>query len=367
MVSQSEFAASPPLWTKTNPYSARAAAGIRLTSLDTLRGMVMVIMVLDHVRETFFQHLQMSDPMDARSAMPALFATRLLSNICAPVFVALTGLSAWLFSQKHSKAKTSVFLLKRGLFLLVLELTLVGFAWSGKIPPETIWLQVIWILGLCMMILAALIHLPPKALIALGALILCGHNLLDPIRLDSGDHFFIPWAMLHQRAAFEIAGITIKTTYPLLPWIGVIALGYAIGPWFAASVAPEVRHRKLVRLGFGLIAAFLALRALNIYGDKPWFIVPGDELRTVMSFLALTKYPPSLLFLLPTLGLGASLLARFERTGGRVSDWLSVLGGAPMFFYLLHLYILQIMYKVCVANWGLNHGKFFGVDSLGWI
>jgi uncharacterized membrane protein len=341
-----------------------AAATARLMSIDALRGLVMVIMLLDHVRETWFLHLQVSDPMDARTIVPALFFTRLTSTICAPVFVALTGLSAYLFGQKHSKAETSAFLLKRGLFLMFLELTFVAFAWSAKFPPQTLWLQVIWAIGVSMVVLAALLHLSRGALVAVGLVIVCGHDLLDGIVLAPGDSFYIPWAMLHQRGVFELAGITIKTTYPVLPWIGVIALGYALGPWFSGLAADD-RRRRLLTLGLGMIAAFIVLRALNIYGDKPWFVVPGEPLRTVMSFLALTKYPPSLLFLLSTLGVGTVLLGQFEKLeGGNLSRWLSILGGAPMFFYMFHLYVLKIFYLIALAIWGPNKGTVFGVDHL---
>ncbi len=336
----------------------------RLMSIDALRGLVMVIMLLDHVRETWFLHLQVSDPMDARTIMPALFFTRLTSTVCAPVFVALTGLSAYLYGRKHTKAETSEFLLSRGLFLMFLELTFVGFAWSAKFPPQTLWLQVIWAIGVSMIALAALLHLPRKALIAVGLVIVCGHNLLDGIVLAPGDAYYVPWAMLHQRGVFEVAGITVKTTYPVLPWIGVIALGYGLGPWFS-NLAPAERRQRLLWLGLGMIAAFVVLRALNIYGDKPWFVVPGEPLRTVMSFIALTKYPPSLLFLLPTLGLGAVVLGQFERLeGGNLSRWLAILGGAPMFFYLLHLYVLKACYLVALGIWGPNKGTVFGVDHL---
>jgi uncharacterized membrane protein len=352
---------------RTGPFPAAAPiAGARLMSIDALRGLVMVIMLLDHIRETWFLHMQVTDPMDARMVMPALFFTRVTSMICAPVFVALTGLSAWLYGRKHSVAETSVFLLKRGLFLMFLELTFVGFAWSAQFPPQTFWLQVIWAIGICMIVLAGLIHLPRPAIIAIGLIIVCGHNLLDGIVLTPDNAFYIPWAMLHQRSAFELAGFTIKTTYPVLPWIGVIALGYGMGPWFAES--GEIRRRRLMLLGGLMIAGFVLLRALNIYGDKPWFVVPDDGLRTAMSFLALTKYPPSLLFLLPTLGLGAVLLAQFERLeGGRLSHWFSVLGGAPMFFYLLHLYVLKALYVTALAIWGANKGQFFGVDHFAWV
>ena len=343
---------------------ARPDASGRSRSIDALRGFVMVVMLLDHVRETFFLHMQVADPMDARIVMPALFFTRMASMICAPVFVALTGLSAWLYGRKHGAGGTSAFLIRRGLFLMLLELTLVGFAWTAQFPPQTFWLQVIWAIGVSMIALAALLHLPRFAVLALGILIVAGHDLLDPVRLVPGDAFYIPWALLHQREAFMVAGFMVKTSYPVLPWIGVILLGYAAGPWFAASASAR-RTQRLMALGIGLIVGFLLLRAANVYGDAPWGVVPGDRLRTLMAFLALTKYPPSLLFLALALGMGAILLALFERLeGGRVSRWLVVLGGAPMFFYLLHLYVLRGLYLAALAIWGPTKGAVFGVDHL---
>ncbi len=345
-------------------------AQARLASIDALRGLVMLFMLVDHVRETWFLHLQVGDPVDATTVDPALFFTRLLSTFCAPTFVALTGLSAWLYGQSHSKAETSLFLLKRGLFLMVLEVTLVGFAWSAQFPPQTFWLQVIWAIGISMVALAGLLHLPRAWQFALGLAIVCGHNLLDPVRLAPGDAFFVPWAMLHQRAVIDLGGgLVAKTTYPVLAWIGVILLGYAAGPWFARGTAPEARIRKLVLLGAGMLAAFVLLRWANFYGDKPWYDA-GDGLRTVMSFLALTKYPPSLMFLLSTVGVGALLLALFERyQDSRVMPYLSLFGGAPMFFYLLHLYVLKALYLVALALYGPTKGTVFGVDNIStvWI
>ncbi len=343
--------------------AATARGGARLSSIDALRGLVMVFMLLDHVRETFLLHLQVSDPMDARTVMPVLFLTRLTSIVCAPVFVALTGLSAWLYGQKHSRAEVSLFLVQRGGFLMLLELFVVGVAWSGRIVPQTFWLQVIWAIGVSMVVLAALIHLPRRVLLVLGLVIVGAHNLLDPIRLTPADPFYIPWAMLHQREMFTLAGFTVKTTYPVLPWIGVMVLGWCVGPWFAGASGD--RRRRLIAAGCAMLAGFVVLRLLNVYGDAPWFVVAGDPLRTAMSFLALTKYPPSLLFLLLTLGTGLLLLAAFERGGGgRVSHWLVVLGGAPMFFYLLHLFVLKGLYLAAVAIWGTNQGAVFGFDHL---
>ena len=340
-----------------------AAPTRRLSSIDALRGLVMVVMLLDHVRDTFYTHMVVSDPVDARLIAPTFFATRLLSTICAPVFIALTGLSAWLYGRTRGRAATSAFLLKRGVFLMLLEVTLVGFAWDPRLPPQTLWLQVIWAIGVSMVALAALIHLPRAGVVAVGAAIVLGHNLLDPVTVAADSAFHIPWALLHHREAFQLGALTVKTSYPVLPWIGVIALGYAIGPWFAEDAA--LRRRRLIRWGIGLLLGFVVLRAINLYGDAPWFVVPGSPLRTVMSMMALTKYPPSLLYLLPTLGIGALLLAAFERWHGPVARRLTVLGGAPMGFYLLHLYALRLLYLGALAIWGANQGKVYGFQSLG--
>jgi uncharacterized membrane protein len=352
---------------------AAPVARTRLLAIDALRGLVMLFMLVDHVRETWFLHLQVTDPVDAATTDPGLFFTRLLSTFCAPTFVALTGLSAWLYGQSHSKAQVSEFLLKRGLFLLLLELTIILYAWPtqiNRLPPPTIWLQVIWTIGASMIALSALIHLPRWAQFAVGLAIVCLHNLLDPIRLTAESGWYPFWALLHQRAVIDLApGIVVKTTYPVLPWIGVILLGYACGPWFAKGSDPALRIKRLVWLGLGLILGFVLIRYANFYGDKPWFH-GQDSLRTVMSFLALTKYPPSLLFLMPTIGTGCLLLALFEaRENNRLLPHLAFFGGAPMFFYVLHLYVLKVIYNIALAFYGPTKGSVFGVDHLStvWI
>ncbi|MEE7547442.1 DUF1624 domain-containing protein, partial [Xanthomonas sp. Kuri4-1] len=218
----------------------------RLTSIDQLRGTVMLLMLLDHVRETFYLHQQVSDPMDVADTAPALFLARLLAHLCAPVFVFLTGLSAWLYAsaQPAGRAAASAFLLKRGLFLVVLELTLVNFAWTLELPPGTLYLQVIWAIGLSMLALAALLWLPRAALFGVGALLVAGHNLLDGVQVGGDGPLHAAWAVLHQRDWIVLGdGLRLRTSYPLLPWIGVIALGYAAGPWFARDAAPAQRQR----------------------------------------------------------------------------------------------------------------------------
>lgn len=348
---------------------ARPVARVRLENIDALRGFVMVLMLLDHLRETWFAYVPVTDPIDARTILPAIGFARFAVSFCAPIFVALTGLGAYLFSINHTAQETTAFLVKRGLLLMAIEVLYLSELYWGIVPQPTLWLQVIWTIGLCMIILAGLMRLSRPVLIGLGLALVCFHNLLDPIRLAPGDPLFPLWAMIHQRDTFALPfGLVAKTTYPILPWIGVISLGFGIGPWFRPEVAQETRERRLMLLGFGLIAGFIVLRFLNVYGDKPWFVVEGSPLRTFISFISLTKYPPSLLFLMPTLGGGALLLALFERvrTSGVIAA-LAVFGGAPMFFYILHLTVLRIFYHSALAIWGPNHGTMFGVDSYGWV
>jgi len=348
------------------PHTSPAAA--RLQSIDALRGLVILFMLLDHVRETFFLHHQVGDPMAVATTSPDLFASRLLAHVCAPVFVFLTGLSACLYGARQGggRASASVFLLQRGLFLVALELTLVNFAWTFQWPPTVVYLQVIWVIGLSMLALAALLWLPRNVLIALGVVLVAGHNLLDGLHFPAGHALHIPWAVLHDRGWIEVSdSLRLRTSYPLLPWIGVIALGYAAGPWFQASADAQGRQRRLLAWGASLLVGFAVLRAWNGYGDKPW--VPGETaLATAMSFFNVTKYPPSLLFIALTLGIGLLVLRAFERlpAGSGGLRVLAVFGAAPMFFYLLHLYVLKAMYLGALAAWGPNQGRYFGFDAM---
>ena len=346
---------------------ASAVTG-RIASIDALRGLVMVLMLLDHLRETWFLHVPVADPVDARNALPALYLARLVVSLCAPIFVVLTGVAAYLFSTRHTLAETRAYLVKRGLVLMAFEVFYLSELYWGVASP-TLWLQVIWCIGVCMIVLAALVGLPRSVLLAVGLLIVCGHNLLDPIQLRPDQPLFPIWAMLHQRDVIALPlGLVAKTTYPVLPWIGVIVLGYAIGPWFLPGVATRTRERRFAALGCAMLVVFVLLRLANGYGDKPWFVVDGSDLRTAMSFLALTKYPPSLLFLLLTLGTGALLLVALERMGERpLVAALAVFGGAPMFFYLLHLTVLRLLYHGAFAARGSTQGTVFGIGDYGWV
>ena len=349
------------------PATAPSPLNQRLLSIDALRGLVILFMLLDHVRETFFLHYQVSDPMAIDSTEPALFFSRTLAHLCAPVFVLLTGLSAYLYGEKYQgRRDVSAFLFKRGLFLVVLELTLVNFAWTFQFPPSVIYLQVIWAIGVSMIALAALVWLPKPLLLVLAIAIIAGHNLLDTLHFPVDSAMHVPWAIAHDRGWIEFSdSLRLRTSYPVLPWIGVIALGYCIGPWFARTTSGAMRQRCLLLTGVGALIGFVALRLLNGYGEAQW-VGYDNVTHTLMSFFNITKYPPSLLFLALTLGIGLLLLLAFERL--QQHHWintLAVFGAAPMFFYLLHLYVLKVMYLACVAIVGLNQGNYFGFDSIG--
>jgi uncharacterized membrane protein len=345
----------------------------RINSIDMLRGLVMLIMLLDHVRERVLLHLQVSDPMDISTTEPGLFFSRLLAHWCAPVFVFLTGVSAYLYQQK-GRALTP-FLLKRGLVLILLEMTLVNVAWLGTY--HTLYLQVIWVIGLCMVLLALLHHLPRPLLLVLGCLLVAGHNLLTPVHFAPGEAGYWLWTILHDRGFLLAPGeaaIAVKISYPLLPWVGVIVLGYLAGSWYQLPAGQ--RQRILWRSGWLALAVLLLLRGFNLYGETQDWQWQPTLLSTVMDLLNFTKYPPSLDFLLLTLGLMCLALLGFERAAASRPDarWQQILtdfGAAPMFFYILHLYALLLLYNLALLLFEPNqmtaYGMMLGVSHIGWV
>ena len=347
-----------------------APSRARIASIDALRGLVMLLMLVDHTREYFYLHAQVGDPMGA-DVSPGLFATRLCAHVCAPVFIALTGLSAWLYGQKHGVAGARQFLLKRGLFLVVLEITLVNLAWTFDLTPETYFLQVIWVIGLSMMALAALIGLSRPAVFLVAALIVLGHNLLDVIHVDPGEPGYIAWTVLHERGRIALEFLpwpaSARTSYPLLPWIGVIALGWRAGPWFARSVDTTTRQRNLWLAAGVMLAGFVVLRTINGYGEPVarWHV--EGVLMNLLSFFNLTKYPPSADFILCYLGIGTALLAGLRYMPQRGLTVLAWFGGAPLFFYLLHLYLLHGINRLAGLFFEPVHGALVSVDHWAWL
>lgn len=342
----------------------------RLQAIDALRGLVILIMMVDHVRETFYLHYQVPDPMLIPGTEESLFFSRVLAHICAPVFVVLTGLSTYLYQAKNNSIRmTREFLIKRGLFLIFLELIIINFAWTGKFPPDVIYLQVIWAIGLSMIALAALIGLPKKLLWVISLTIIFGHNLLDQISFSNVLVINNLWLILHERGWIEFGDvIRFRTSYPVLPWIGVITLGYCIGAKvFDQSIEPNKRNKILLTFGLSSMTLFFILRLINVYGDQAWSIMPTFT-ESLMSFINVTKYPPSLLFILWNVGIGLILLVMLQKV--ETKSWIKpliVFGSVPMFFYIVHLYVLKGLYLIAVEVFGKNYGDYYGVSSVAML
>lgn len=311
----------------------------RIQTLDLLKGLVMVIMALDHTRDYFHYGSFFFDPTDPETTDLALFFTRWITHYCAPAFSFLAGVSAFLVGRRKTGKELSSFLLTRGLWLVFIEFTIVAFGWSFNIHFNGIGLLVIWSLGISMIFLAAMIHLPLKYILVLSLIIIFGHNLLDNIHFENN---FL-WAVLHERSFFPITDtITIRVIYPLLPWIGVMSLGYYFGSFYDKSVETAKRQKLFTLLGISAIVLFVIIRGINIYGDpRPWTGFP-TIIQSMYSFMDPTKYPPSLSYLLMTLGPTLLLMGTTENLKGKIVDFFSVFGRVPFFYYFLHIYMIHL-------------------------
>ncbi len=311
----------------------------RIESIDLLRGLVMIIMALDHVRDYFHADALIYDPTDLTQTSPIIFFTRFITHYCAPVFMLLSGTSAYLVGIRKGKKALAKFLLTRGLWLVFLEFTIIHFAWYFNFASFD--LVVIWALGMSMIFLSLLIWLPLPVIIIIGLAMVFGHNLLDGITVPGQDWDAVLWSVMHQSNYFEFKP-PIFVGYPLIPWIGVMALGYALGKLYTDYLTAEKRKKILLWMGIGSVLLFIIIRYLNVYGDLvPWSRQSSD-LFTFLSFINVTKYPPSLLYLLITLGPAMIFLAFTENSRGSLSEKIKVIGRVPMFFYIVHLYLIHL-------------------------
>lgn len=318
-------------------------AATRLTSIDALRGAVMVIMALDHTRDFVHSGAMLFRPEDLARTTPLLFFTRWITHFCAPVFFFLAGVGAFLWLDRDgSKPRLSRFLWTRGLWLVLIEVTVMRAAMNFSIgPPYPILLVVLTALGLSMIALAALIYVPVRILAAGSVVVIALHNGLDGIRAADLGAWGWTWTLLHQPGPIVVGGIVIFVAYPVLAWGAVMASGFCFGRVF--RLEPERRRRVLVGTGSALIAAFAILRAVNVYGDPAPWTAQAAAVPTVLSFLNTTKYPPSLQFLLMTLGPALLLLAYLDtRRLGREHP-LAVVGRVPFFFYIAHFWTIHVL------------------------
>ena len=331
----------------------------RLMSIDILRGGVMVLMALDHVRE--FLHIEATayDPTDLTNTTPLLFFTRWITHFCAPVFVFLAGSAVYLsLSKTGNRAQTASFLRRRGLWLIVAELTIIRFGWFFNMDYGLSIGQVIWAIGWAMIALSFMVGWRPVVVAAVGGAIVALHNLLDGMPASAFGSLDWVWAILYTSEGLEpIPGFEFIPRYPLLPWIGVMALGFGFARLF--GVPPNRRKRTFLALGAASIAAFVVLRAPNLYGDtRPWTADAGWEIG-LLSFINTDKYPPSLLFLLMTLGPSVAFLAVGDKVPDRIARPFVVFGRVPFFYYVLHIPVIHataILLEVPLAAELLSSG-----------
>ena len=324
----------------------------RIESIDLLKGLVMAVMALDHVRDYFHYSAFMFDPADPTQSTLPIFFTRWITHFCAPAFSFLAGLSAFMVGKRKSKKELSGFLLKRGLWLILIEMTIVNFAWYFDVYFRSPGLLVIWSLGISMIVLAALIHLPKKLILLFSLVLIFGHNLFDNIHFADN----VIWAILHELAFFQLTdGVEFAVLYPVVPWIAVMSLGYYFGSFYDNSFDSVKRKKVFNYIGVSALILFIIIRFINFYGDPiPW---KDDNTTTkdLISFLNPSKYPPSLLYLLMTLSATFLFLANAEKLKGKIVDFFSTFGRVPFFYYILHIYLIHLIAIL-----------FAGFSKFGW-
>ena len=333
----------------------------RIASLDLLKGAIMIIMALDHVRDYFHYDAFLFDPTDPTKTNIGLFFTRWITHYCAPTFSLLAGVSAYLIGIRKSKKELSSFLLKRGVWLIFIELTVVNFSWFFDIHFQTFGLFVIWSLGISMIFLAAIIHLKLKHILIFSLMVIFGHNALDSVQI--GNKIF--WSIIHERNFIDLSnGVKLLAAYPILPWIGVMSFGYYIGSFYDRNFSTEKRKKIFFIIGLSSIFMFFIVRLLNGYGNLNNWKSYEHGVQTVFSFLDPAKYPPSISYLLMTLGPVFFILSLAENLKGKIVNLISVFGKVPFFYYIIHIYIIHLL--ALITAWITG----FGWENMivkGWV
>ena len=355
----------------------------RFEALDVLRGLTMVIMALDHARDFFSLGYVYYAPTDISMTHLSVFMTRWVTHFAAPTFIFLAGIGLFFASTRRTKKELAYLAISRGIWLIFLELTLVGFFWSFS--PEFIYhpkVAVLFAIGVCMIAMGGLIYLPRYLIAFIAASMIFGHNFLDNIPVESFGSFEFLWYLIHMPGNFHIGTIEVRVVYPFVPWIGVMALGYLFGP--VTKMARGIRKKIFFNTGLIFVLFGMILRFSNIYGDpKKWFAY-DDIPTTIMSFLNFTKYPPSLIYLSILIGLAMILMSLLDRNLGKWSHPLRDFGQVPFFFYVLHIPILHIcgillaLYTFGDAHWlfgaplpkspqGLTYGYELMPTYIAWL
>lgn len=323
----------------------------RIQSIDLLRGIIMIIMALDHTRDFFHRDGLTGNPLDPATTTPILYFTRWITHFCAPTFVFLSGLSAWFQSQRKSKKELSLFLIKRGLWLILVDLIIMSVALTGDIHYGLLVLETLWSIGMGMIVLGLVIRLPFSVILSLGLIIVFGHNLIDFAERGRAT-VPIPWSLLHRVAIIPLnSDHSLFIFYPFLPWAGLTLLGYCCGRLFT-DVDPVRRKKILLGTGICAIVFFVALRFANFYGDPAKWASQGNGVRTFFSFMNVQKYPPSLLFMCATIGPGLIFLSLIKNTSSKIARIVSVYGRVPLFYFIVHFLILHIAQVITYLSRG---------------
>jgi uncharacterized membrane protein len=324
-------------------YSLSRFTTRRIESIDLLRGIVMIIMAIDHTRDYFHSKAFIYSPTDLSHTDVLLFLTRWITHYCAPVFVFLAGISAYLYGTKKSKNELAFYLLSRGLFLVLAEPLLITLEWTFNPNYPFFNLQVIFAIGVSMIALSGIIYLNRYLILFVAIALMAAHNLLDTVHVPGAGAPSFIWGLLHEPGDFAFGRFIFSIRFPVLPWIGIITAGYYIGRLYSPGYGTEQRKKKLMVLGWGAIALYILLRAGNFYGDAAHWSTQKNVLFSVLSFLNVTKYPPSLLYILMTLGPALLFLSFAEKPLTTLTSRISVFGRVPMFYYIAHIFLIHLL------------------------
>jgi uncharacterized membrane protein len=314
----------------------------RIESIDLLRGIVMIIMALDHVRDYFHYDAFLYSPTDLNKTSGFLFFTRFITHYCAPVFVFLAGISANMYGSKRSRRQLSFYLLKRGAWLVFAEFFIITLGWTFNPSYPIFNLQVIWAIGISMIILSAIIYLNRQYILLIAVLLIAGHNLLDNLNIPNSGITNFSWHILHEPGDFAVGRFTIFVRYPVMPWVGIMSMGYYFGALYNPGYNAVKRRKILLSAGLGAITLFIMLRSFNIYGDAAQWSAQKNMVFSFLSFLNVSKYPPSFLYALVTLGPAFIFLSLAEKPLNWVTEKIAVFGRVPFFYYVIHLYLIHL-------------------------
>jgi uncharacterized membrane protein len=324
-------------------FAKPASKAKRIESIDLLRGIVMIIMAIDHVRHFFHHDALLYEPTDLGQTSVVLFFTRWITHFCAPIFVFLAGVSSYLYGINKSRKELAYYLFSRGLWLVFVELFIISLEQTFNPSYPVVVLQVIWATGISMMVLSGLIYLKRPFILAIAILLIVGHNLLDNIHVPGTGLTAFTWSVLHEPADFVVGHVLIIVKYPVLPWISILTMGYYLGFVFSAHYNPEKRMKLLLLIGFIALELFFFLRTINMYGNSSHWTNQKNVAFSLLSFLNVTKYPPSLLYTLVTLGPAVVFLALADKPLNSFTRKIAVFGRVPFFYYVIHFFLIHLM------------------------